>query len=182
MPSWGLAEEDSSRSGSAPLGPRVRGQRQPATNIPTNTRGSARYAGRGRRGNVEIRGLGNPGVPNPMQAHAHPYPTRFHGGIWTRPEFSLPYVPAPHQVFMPRDFAGLSGVRGVQGLGCGCGCGCKATGDWDTSDGIFRSPLEAGGGVFNAVSGMPDLRQTSAFALGAVIGLAGTLLLLKKKA
>lgn len=123
----------------------------------------------------QVSGLGAPGVPSPYTAHAHPYPTRFHGAIYTRPEFGLPYVPAPYQVFMPRDFAGL---------GCppsgGCSS-CKGVGDWNTSDGVFRDPRDAGGGIFNAVSGVElDMRSLGAFAGAALFGMVATVLLTKK--
>lgn len=57
------------------------------------------------------------GVVNPYTAHVHPYPTRFHGGIYTRPVFDLPYVRSPHAVFKPDDFYSYYGVKGVGGLG-----------------------------------------------------------------
>jgi hypothetical protein len=121
---------------------------------------------------VPVSGLGAPGVPSPFVAHQHPYPTRYHGGIWTRPEFSFPYVSSPFEVFMPRDFAGL---------GCGCSSPKSGVGDWNTEDGVFRDPREAGGGIFNAVSGVPSLRTTGTFALGALLGLAGILVMTKKR-
>ncbi len=31
------------------------------------------------------------GVPNPQTPHTHPYPTRFHGPIWTWPVFGMPW-------------------------------------------------------------------------------------------
>lgn len=31
------------------------------------------------------------GVPNPLVAHCHPYPTRFHGPIYSYPWFDMPY-------------------------------------------------------------------------------------------
>lgn len=45
------------------------------------------------------------GVPSPYTVHVHPYPTRFHGGIWTRPYSQSPMVQQPHAVFKPDDFA-----------------------------------------------------------------------------
>jgi len=53
------------------------------------------------------------GVPNPYTAHVHPYPTRYHGAIYTRPEFGLPYVRNPHTVFKPDDFYSYYGVSGL---------------------------------------------------------------------
>jgi hypothetical protein len=57
------------------------------------------------------------GVPNPYTAHVHPYPTRYHGAIYTRPTFGLPYVRQPHAVFKPDDFYSYYGVTGLGGLG-----------------------------------------------------------------
>jgi hypothetical protein len=59
------------------------------------------------------------GVPNPYTAHVHPYPTRFHGAIYTRPVFELPYVRSPHAVFKPDDFYEYYGVKGLGSLGFG---------------------------------------------------------------
>jgi hypothetical protein len=56
-------------------------------------------------------------VINPYTVHAHPYPTRFHGGIYTRPVFGLPYVRSPHAVFKPDDFYSYYGVEGLGGVG-----------------------------------------------------------------
>lgn len=55
------------------------------------------------------------GVPSPLTVHVHPYPTRYHGTINTRPVFTLPYVESPHAVFKPDDF--YSFYPGVNGLG-----------------------------------------------------------------
>lgn len=66
---------------------------------------------------------GQLGVPTPYVAHVHPYPTRYHGGIWTRPVFGFPYVTSPQSVFKPDDFypAGYArypwAQRDTRGLG-----------------------------------------------------------------
>lgn len=45
------------------------------------------------------------GVPNPMVPHVHPYPTRFHGPIYTVPGtakptyYATPYAKAPYMGF-----------------------------------------------------------------------------------
>lgn len=44
-------------------------------------------------------------IPSPYAVHVHPYPTRFHGGIWTRPVFGMPYVPPVNAVFMPHQLS-----------------------------------------------------------------------------
>ena len=77
-----------------------------------------------------------PGVPNPWAVHVHPYPTRFHGGIWTRPQFGYPSVDRPTNVARPTHLRGLG------------------TPAYDVGDGVFRYPTHGGGGVFNtAISG-----------------------------
>lgn len=45
------------------------------------------------------------GVPSQFEAHVHPWPTRYHGPIYTRPVFGLPYVQSPYAVFKPGDFS-----------------------------------------------------------------------------
>ena len=68
------------------------------------------------------------GLPNPLVRHWHPYPTRFHGSIYTRPVFELPYVLSPSNVAQPGEIAGL--------------------GSYDVGCGVFR-PGGYGGGVFD---------------------------------
>ena len=36
------------------------------------------------------------GVPNPRVGHVHPYPTRYHGPIWTQPQAGYPYRAASY--------------------------------------------------------------------------------------
>lgn len=61
------------------------------------------------------------GVPSPLTVHVHPYPTRYHGTINTRPVFNLPYVESPHAVFKPDDFydfyPNLDGLGSLGALG-----------------------------------------------------------------
>lgn len=38
------------------------------------------------------------GVPNPYVATVEPYPSYVHGADYTRPQFAMPYVSAPHNV------------------------------------------------------------------------------------
>jgi hypothetical protein len=40
-------------------------------------------------------------ISSPYSAHVSPYPTRFHGGIWVRPQPGFPYVKEVQSVFMP---------------------------------------------------------------------------------
>lgn len=48
------------------------------------------------------------GVPNPRIPHEHPYPTRFHGPIYSYPRFYQPYR---QQSFMvPGGYVGTSGL------------------------------------------------------------------------
>ncbi len=102
------------------------------------------------------------GVPSPYITHVHPYPTRFHGGIWTRPEFGLPYVRAPFAVFRPSQ---------MQGLGL----------DWDTGAGVFRRPQIDGGGIFNEVSGLGSAPSTTMQFFGAAALAAGIILFAAKR-
>ena len=87
-----------------------------------------------------------PGVPSPYTWTNHPWPTRFHGGIWTRPTFEFPYQPGVQNVIMPRMFAGLGS-------------------DVDTRDGVYGSRRN-GGGIFSGSSlyglgRITDIRRTS---------------------
>ena len=45
------------------------------------------------------------GVESQYEVHVHPWPTRYHGPIYTRPSFGLPYVQSPYAVFKPGDFS-----------------------------------------------------------------------------
>jgi hypothetical protein len=183
MPTWDLTQGGSASAGSCANGCQKYSTRNIAGqccscrgNLGTLQRTAT--AGVYRCSAAPVNGLGDPGVPSPFVAHAHPYPTRYHGAIYTRPEFGLPYVPAPFEVFMPRDFAGL-GCAG----GCNGGCGKGSVGDWNTADGVFRQPREAGGGIFNDVSGLGaasvDMRSLGAFAAAALFGMVATVMLKK---
>lgn len=110
-----------------------------------------------------------PGVPNPMTPHYHPYPTRFHGGIWTRPEFGMPEVRRPTNVVRPMHLRGL---------------GDEA---YDVGDGVFRYPRHGGGGVFNrAISGSvgqpSETTKVVAFVAALVVAAGGTYVLLSRGA
>jgi len=48
-----------------------------------------------------------PGVPNPFTVMLHSYPTRYHGPIYTRPEFGLEWSERPN------DFALTDGMNGL---------------------------------------------------------------------
>lgn len=91
------------------------------------------------------------GVPTPYSMHVHPYPTRFHGPIYTRPVFGFPVIARPQQVFTP----GYDIDRGapqppISGLG-------EVNSSWNTGDGVFR-PGGYGGGVFDGdISGLGAL-------------------------
>jgi hypothetical protein len=39
------------------------------------------------------------GVPNPYGPRVHAYPTRYHGPIYDRPEFGMPWVDQPFEVW-----------------------------------------------------------------------------------
>lgn len=53
------------------------------------------------------------GVPSPRAVHVHPYPTRYHGTINTRPMFGKPFQWQPHAVFKPDDFYPEAPVSGL---------------------------------------------------------------------
>jgi hypothetical protein len=112
-----------------------------------------------------MKGPGYPaGVPNPFVAHVHPYPTRFHGAIWTRPEFAYPQMQAPQSVFIPgRDIEMMPDKpytgSGMQGLG---------DLQYNVGDGIFK-PGGYGGGVFDGnLSGAPALGKKAKTSMGSL--------------
>lgn len=125
-----------------------------------------------------MRGPGYPdGVPTPYVAHVHPYPTRFHGGIWTRPQFAYPQMQTPQSVLIPgRDIEMMpdkpytgSGMQGARGRGLR---GLNGLGDmgeqYNTGDGIFK-PGGYGGGVFDGnLSGTPPLGKLARTSMGAL--------------
>jgi len=113
-----------------------------------------------------------PGVPNPYTVHVHPYPTRFHGSIYTRPEFGLPYVGRPQSVFRPRNF-NADWPPGPQTPQSGLGQPI------DTGCGTFRKPTSGSGGIFNnALSGSlgqsSDTTRLLAFFGAVVVAGLGT--------
>lgn len=52
------------------------------------------------------------GVPNPQIPFQHPYPTRYHGPIFTTPRFGLPFAPSPYAL---TPYAGLGDGLGDAG-------------------------------------------------------------------
>ena len=54
-----------------------------------------------------------PGVRSQYEVHVHPWPTRYHGPIYTRPEFHFPYVQNPQAVFKPDDFSSFYSADGL---------------------------------------------------------------------
>jgi len=89
------------------------------------------------------------GVPTPYTMHVHPYPTRFHGGIWRRPAFGFPWVRQPFNVTRPSQSAYPPPPVTPPLMTPG-----GPVGAWDTGDGVFRRPRVDGGGIFNEVSGL----------------------------
>ncbi len=91
------------------------------------------------------------GVPTPYVMHVHPYPTRFHGPIYTRPVFGAPVIARTQSVFTPGYNMNvnipqptLSGLGAVQS-------------EWDTGQGVFK-PGGYGGGVFDGdISGLGSI-------------------------
>jgi hypothetical protein len=117
------------------------------------------------------------GVPNPYVSHVAPYPSRFHGSLYTDPQFGMPTAPLNYTVWMPHQLQGL---------------GQDVTADplteleevlYDAVGGVFRHPRQEGGGVFNSAlaGGLSTGAKLGAFfGAAAVVGL-GTYLLLKRK-
>lgn len=90
------------------------------------------------------------GVPTPYVAHVHPYPTRFHGGIWTRPVFGMPQLQTPSTVFIPGRDIDMQADKPYTGSAMG-------QVQYDVGEGIFR-PGGYGGGVFDGnLAGAPAL-------------------------
>lgn len=110
------------------------------------------------------------GVPSPYTVHVHPYPTRFHGGQWVRPEFGMPWVRTPYAVYKPSDLNGL---------------GNDDDQAFDVRGGVFRRPNLDGGGIFNAVSGTSGLGGVSegvaAFMAAAAVAFVATYVVIRNK-
>lgn len=106
-----------------------------------------------------------PGVPTPYSLHVHPYPTRFHGPIYTRPVFGFPVIARPEGVFTPgydisrgATHVPLSGLGNTEGVDPGPRL-------WNEGDGIFR-PGGYGGGVFDGnIAGLGSIGARSTRAL-----------------
>lgn len=90
-----------------------------------------------------------PGVPTPYFFQNRVYPSRFHGGIWTRPVFGFPKIARPQDVFTPSYNIDREVPQPtVSGLGML---------QWETGDGVFK-PGGYGGGVFDSnISGLGAL-------------------------
>lgn len=94
------------------------------------------------------------GVPTPYVAHVHPYPTRFHGGVWTRPVFGMPRLQTPSTVFIPGRDIDMRPDKPYTGSAMG-------EVQYDVGEGIFR-PGGYGGGVFDGnLAGAPALGKRS---------------------
>lgn len=115
-------------------------------------------------------------VPSPYQVHVHPYPTRFHGGIWTRPVFGLPYVHHVQGHLRPVSMMTRAGGRETYLAGFGAdapvvdttgvpvvvdaplpdgrepkpipGAKLAPEAPWSDNNGLFRTHGD-GGGIFN---------------------------------
>src|SRR6267154_2406625 len=94
------------------------------------------------------------GVPTPYTVHVHPYPTRFHGAIYTRPVFSGRKIARTQAVFTPSYNIDRNIAQPIlSGLGETVGEGML----WETGQGIFK-PGGYGGGVFDGdISGLGSL-------------------------
>lgn len=122
------------------------------------------------------------GVPNPDVPHRHPYPTRYHGGVFLYPQAMLPYVENPYAV---PPYAGLGGDCGCGGKCGGCGCGglgadetpplLRSVTGFTLGDaalgaglGYLMAPSKAERGMWTAIGGV-------ATALAGTLGLIGTM-------
>jgi hypothetical protein len=121
------------------------------------------------------------GVPNPRIPHVHPYPTRFHGPIWTSPVFGLPYRSQPYLNALPgyeAQWLQLQGV-GTSPDGLGEPLLCSTTGNtlmdaaFGAAAGYFVAPKH-GNTVVWAVAGAGAAMLAG---LVGVIGVAGAGLL-----
>ena len=54
-----------------------------------------------------------PGVPNPFTVMLHSYPTRFHGPIYTRPQFGLEWAQRPNDFGLQDGMLGLGALTDV---------------------------------------------------------------------
>jgi len=102
-----------------------------------------------------VKGPGYPaGVPTPYTMHVPPYPTRFHGGIWSRPAFQFPQIEQTSTVFLPPRDIDMIPDRPPGGYS---GLGRIDPNQIDVGEGIFR-PGGYGGGVFDGnLAGAPSL-------------------------
>lgn len=110
------------------------------------------------------------GIPNPDIFHVHPYPTRYHGPIYSYPRFGLPYRENPYAV---------PPYAGTDDLGA---CGCTALGDAVG----FTQPLlcaSSGNSLLDSALGAAvgyaigsDAKKTEWTVVGGIAGLAGGLL------
>lgn len=50
------------------------------------------------------------GVPNPYGIRVHAYPTRYHGPVYTRPMYALPWMDRPYDFGVEAGTAGLGDV------------------------------------------------------------------------
>lgn len=110
-----------------------------------------------------MKGPGYPeGVPTPYAMHVHPYPTRFHGAIYSRPTFGMEQLQTPQSVFIPGRDIDMTPDRPYTGNAF------NGLGDlqYNVGEGIFR-PGGYGGGVFDGnLAGMPT-KVKGARSLGA---------------
>ena len=109
-----------------------------------------------------------PGIPTPFVARTPPYPTRYHGGNWTRPQTSpLRFYKSEQSAFKPSDYyAGLAPEHFVLAPPRIAGMG--SLGAYDGGAGIFRtSGTSHGGGMFNR--NLAGLGQSDAEQIAAIL-------------
>jgi len=108
------------------------------------------------------------GVPSPVIPHTHPYPTRFHGPIYTTPRFMHPYREQAWQ--SPGDYVGP--VPATAGFGA---AGSSGPAFFGSATGSTILDTLIGAGLGYLVAPRKDDRILWAAAAGTAALLAGTL-------
>lgn len=119
------------------------------------------------------------GIPSPTVPHEHPYPTRYHGPVWTTPRFFLPYREASYQVpsGLPNPNFPTAPCDGCQG-NAASGLGADQPALFGTATG--STALDALLGAAIGYASSPKSHERALWAAGGAAAglLAGTLGLL----
>lgn len=119
-----------------------------------------------------IFGVTQEGVPNPQILHDHPYPTRYHGPIWTYPYFGKPFRQNP---YASPPYAGFGQAPASSGLG-GCGCALRpVAGGAQGTSGFGLDPDGLGAvNLTSSPTGSVLLDAIVGGALGAMMAKSGS--------